>query len=377
MPKKKKKVFSNDKMKNKTIFTIFILIFVTLLFSGCSDFFSESNSSVTYESSPTNVNYSITYGYRVILTGSGRYTIEYDLDYPEVLEGDILSTEIHYDDYQQVKLATFNDMIRWNIDSNNNTGYDFLITAEVEAESFIVSDLSGENALTIQEIKDQHPTLVTQYCQAQSNETTTFIDPLNQDIKETALSVFESAKTNNSYLVAKELFKWLKQHTTYLAHSLEDNEIQSAQTTLIRGTGDCDDLSFLYMSLCKSLNIPCRFIRGFLINDNLAIQHAWVEVYVGRNIGKNGWIPVECAGTSDDVVVEVNQNFGIENTEHLRIFTDDGSNQSLIISFSGVSYKLFSENRNLDLEFISDVENYLVVKSQQLVVENSQNRFYK
>lgn len=364
-------------MKNRIYIVISFFILLTLALSGCSDFFIIDNNSVIYESHPTAVNYTITYGYKIKCTGQGKYSINYDLDLPEVLNGKILSTIIHDNNYKLVNLATYNNIIRWDFNSSENTDYELLITADVKAESFITSDLKGFDALTIEEINNYYPELVNKFCNAQSNETTVFIDPFDLDIKEKASEIYQNAKTNNSFLIAKELFKWLKQHTTYKTHELDDGEVQSAHTTFIRKTGDCDDLSFLYISLCRALKIPSRFIKGFLLNEKSVIQHLWVEIFIGGGIGKEGWIPVECAGISDDAQSEINQNFGIENAEHLRLFLDDGTNESLNISFSGISYKIFNENRNINLEFYTSVTNYLITKSQQLIIDENENRYYK
>jgi len=363
-------------MKNKFYICISIFFLITSALSGCLDFFSSSNNVIIYEASTTAVNYTITYGYKINCTGQGKYSIYYDLDIPEVLEGKILSTNIHNNNYQLVNLATYNNMIRWDFNSSDNTDYELLITADVKALSFIETDLNGYDALTIDEINNLYPNLVNQFCNAQSNETIAFIDPFDPDILETTSELYTNVKTNNSFLVAKELFEWFKQHTTYKEHLLGDNEIQSSHTTFLRGTGDCDDLSFLYMSLCRSLHIPARFIRGFLLDENSITQHVWVEVFVGGGIGRNGWIPVECAGTSSDAQTEINQSFGIENAEHLRLFIDDGSNESLNISFSGLTYRIFSESRNIDVEFYTDVTNYLISKSQQLTIDENGIRSY-
>jgi len=364
-------------MKNKIFIPIFIFVLVSSNLSGCVGFFSSSNQILIYESSPTKINYTITYGYKINCTGQGKYSIFYNLDFPEVLNGNVLSTSIHNDDYQLVNLATYNDMIKWDFNSSENTDYALLITAEVYAENFLISNLNEKDALTIEEISKFYTNIVNRFCGAQSNETTIFVNPFDEDITETAVEIYSSLKTNNSFLVAKGLFAWFKQHTTYKAHFIDDDEIQSAHTTLVRGTGDCDDLSFLYISLCRALGIPARFIKGFLLDGNSMVQHVWVEVFVGEGIGKNGWIPVECAGTSADVEPEVNQNFGIENVEHLRLFTDDGSNDSLNVSFSGITYRIFSESRSVYARFYIDISDYFISKSQQLVVDENGIRSYR
>lgn len=361
-------------MKKKITFLGLILVLLTLALSGCLDFFTEGDDSTTYVSHPTAVRYTISYGYTVECSGSGEYTLKYSCDLPELLDGVIYPVTALNNEYTEKTLATFNTVYSWEIKSTISTEYTLGITATVEAESYLVSDLNGADALTIQEINIQYSNFVDQYTQPQSNDTTTFIDPDDSNIQTIAYGVLNGAGTNNAFLVAKELFKWLKQQTTYQIHTV-NNEVQPASFTLQCKTGDCDDLSFLYISLCRAVGIPARFIRGFLIEDD-AIPHAWAEVFVGGGIGKNGWIPIECAGTSGDAEVEINQNFALESADHLRIFKDDGSNESINISLSGF-YSLYGVNRVVEPESFTNITNYYVVRSNELEIDENGYRSYK
>jgi hypothetical protein len=362
-------------MKNKNLSLLFILFLLISTFSGCIDFF-QIDGSATYESHPTSVRYIISYGYKINCTGTGRYNIFYKCDLPEVLYGWITDIIIHNDDYTNEIIATWNSVKSWNITSNLNKEYNLGVSATVQTDSFILSDLNGENALTIDEIMDIHPNISSQFTKAQSNDTTVFIDPNNPEISDISYQVLLKAGTNNSFLVAKELFKWLKQNTDYSTHFGSDN-VQTASYTLQCRSGDCDDLSFLYISLCRSLNIPARFIRGFLVEESNAIPHAWAEVFVGGNLGDNGWIPVECAGISNSIDSEIHQNFGIEDVGHLRLFKDDGSNESLNISLSGVRYKMYSKTRNINANSYSEISDYQVLRNQKLVIDGNNKRAYE
>ena len=300
-------------MNNKKITSIIILLFFfTMASSGCLDFL---DGSTTYQSHPTKIKYDIRYGYEIDCTGTGEYEIHYNCDKPEVLLGTVSSINpLYNNNYTHTTLAN-NNVTFWNISGKGSNNYELGITATVQAESFLVSDLNGEDALTIQEINILHPDLVNQYCHEQSNETITFIDPNHLGIKNTATNILSQANSNNSFALAKALFVWLKENTEYQIHQSEAG-VQPAGTTYMLKTGDCDDLSFLYISLCRSLGIPARFIRGYLIEENNGIAsagpHAWVEVFVGGDIGSNGWIPVECACKAS-IKTEIHQNFGTED----------------------------------------------------------------
>lgn len=364
-------------MLKKVVVASLILVLFTLILSGCIDSFSLGDGSTTYVAHPTKIGFTISYGYRINCSGSGDYTINYDCDTPEVLRGSIISVTVNDDGYEDRVLATHNNMKSWNITDSETTDYNLGITATIISESYIVSDLSGKNALTIDEINEQYPDLVNQYCQAQANETKVIIDPFDTDILQTAYEILNSSNTNNSFLVAKELFIWLKKHTSYKIHEIGDNEVQSASVTYQCKTGDCDDLSFLYISLCRSIGIPTRFIRGFLVEEDNAIPHAWAEVFVGGGIGNNGWIPVECAGNSDNIETEVNQNFAVKNAERLRLFKGDGTNESMIISLKGISYSTYIPDRIIDSQAYLEVVNYEVIEEKQLVIDEDNYRSYQ
>ena len=354
---------------------IFILIIINL--SGCIDFFA-GDGSTTYEAHPTKLSYKISYGYKINCTGAGglnSYNLKYDLDLPEVLEGQIIETEIHNADYEDKILATFNSVKSWDIDNNVDMEYNLGLTSTIQSESFIVSDLNGANALSIEEISSQCLIIIIQYCQEQYNETTRLVDPENPYISDKASEILHNSGTNNSFLVAKELFIWLKQNIRYQIH-LGENNAQPAETTFQIKTGDCDDLSFLYISLCRSVGIPSRFIRGFLIEEETAVPHEWVEVFVGGGLGNDGWIPVECAGVSDDIEAEVHQNFGLESAAHLRLFTDDGSNESLCFSQSSLTYVLYGSTI-VEYTNDADVNDYNILESKELFVDKNGIRSYK
>jgi transglutaminase-like putative cysteine protease len=364
-------------MKNKKIILIITAVLSFSIFSGCIEFFQDITT--TYKPFPTKLSYEIDYGYRIQITGTGKYEVRYRCDIPEILMG-VLSYDLLYKSDYTTNTIVNNSYINWTISGREDTTYELGLNARVTSESFLITDLNGKNALTIEEIKHYYPKIVKQYCNAQVIEHTTFIDPNNPNIKSISNNVLYQVDTNNSFIGAKSLFIWLKENTNYQLHDGQ-GEVQPAAVTLQKRTGDCDDLSFLYISLCRAVNIPARFIRGYLLQENknsevTATAHAWVEVFVGGIIGNGGWIPVECACCASSIEIDINQNFGIEDAFHLRLFTDDGSNESLDISLSGIHVQYY-ENQEIDLQSFSEVKNYIELASKKLVVTNDNIRYYQ
>jgi hypothetical protein len=252
------------------------------------------------------------------------------------------------------------------------------VQTTIFTETFFTPYLDGRGAATINEIAKSYPHLVHQYCTKQEKGNITYIDPQNALIKSIGTGIREKIDTNNTFLITKEIFKWLKKSTEYSLHS-NTSHVQPAYLTCQQKTGDCDDLTFLYISLCKAVGIPSRFISGYLCEEsNGSVKttgHVWAEVFVGGNLGKNGWIPVECAGTGD-IQSEVNLNFGVEKSDHIRLFIDNGSNASLSTYLEGprISY-----TSSLDIEIGSfiKINNYSVIDEKELVVTDYKKRSYK
>jgi transglutaminase-like putative cysteine protease len=362
--------------KNAWFLFITSIVFLTVLLSGCDVIISPT----IYEPTPTKVRYEISYGYFVNSTGTGKYEITYSCSLPQVLIG---TTTYHlmYNNEYQTKTIANNTFIQWNISRKDEQTYKLGILAEVESESYLVFDLKGEKALTIEEITQMYPEIVNKYTQLQANETTRFIDPHDPNIIAIAETIQGNSETNNSFLLAKTLFFWLKENIQYQTHQ-NDQGVRPAVVTLYNKAGDCDDLSFLYVSLCRAIGIPARFIRGYLLTNYengtaIATTHAWVEVFVGGSVGVNGWIPVECACCTTSIDTDTNQNFGVENAFHLRLFVDDGSNESLAYLLSGISYVTYGLNRTIKLQLFAEIQNYQELESKKLVISRENTRYYE
>ena len=77
------------------------------------------------------------------------------------------------------------------------------------------------------------------------------------------------------------------------------------------------------------------------------------------------------------VEIDVEQNFGVEDVLHLRQYTDDGSNESLALSFSGITTVSHALSRHLRASAFVVVRNLQVLTSQKLVVDHDLTRHYE
>jgi transglutaminase-like putative cysteine protease len=365
-------------VKSTGYLIITVILIIVMCFSGCQGLFP--GSSTVYQAQPTQIQYDITYGYHINSTGIGQYDITYLCDIPHITKGSVPYRVLFQHDYLTTTLSN-NTFVKWNISRDDIASFDLGISAHITTESVLVPDLTGKGASSVDKLPTLYPTVVRKYTQVQANETTAFIDPKNTQISAIAHEVQSTERTNNTFLLAKALFIWLKTNTHYQVHPGSEG-VQPAAVTLQSKGGDCDDLSFLYISLCRSLGIPARFVRGYLLTlfqngTAVAIAHAWSEVYVGESLGNLGWVPVECACCVNSVTIDVEQNFGVEDAAHLRVFTDDGSNESLTLSLSGITSVSHGLSRHIEMSAFVEVRNLQVLRSQKLVVDSNQIRHYE
>ncbi len=345
---------------------IFILVIFSLFMSGCLE---SIISEVRYESTPISLEYKISYGYYINSSGKGDFNVNYTCFVPQPINGYISNLSVigNYS-YNDLKIGS-NRIITWSFDENGRKNIKIGIEVSVKTNAFLV-DLDSTKYLDIKNISMD---IKRKYCRDQSIENKTLIQPSDLEIKNLAYSLKIS---DNAFEVAKSIFEWLKENTNYVYHP-QQSLPQSAKETLNLKSGDCDDLSILYISLCRAVGIPSRLVRGYLIEEKngkyIATPHAWAEIYVG--FGKDGWIPVECAGISKDIEAEVHQNFGIEDAFHLRLFVDNGTNESLALSSRGVRVR-YEEGLKIEMKPFVEVSDVSIGNYGSLVVRKDGRRFY-
>ncbi len=356
-------------MNNRLILFSVVLIFLVLL-SGCvqnvEHIFEKNKVSVQYEPYPTIIKYNISYGYNIDTEKSHSFDITYYCFLPHV-NGKM---EVLYPkNYTEIFIGE-NRVIKWNVKSGGSHNFSLGIRENVTSSTFLV-DLKDSESSSLSNISKN---LILQYCHVQSfgNSTVPIVDPTYPEIYAIANDIKNVTPNKNALDIAKNLFLWLKNNTSYHSHNDTDQGPQTARKTFLLKMGDCDDLSYLYISLCRAVDIPARIVKGYLIehiDDNYrAVPHAWVEVYVG---GVDGWIPVECSGTSHNWLVELHQNFGVEDAYHLRLFVGDGSNSTL--NFSTAT---FSFTEGVKIERFVSVTNLQEMNYKNLTIYTDGRRMY-
>lgn len=115
---------------------------------------------------------------------------------------------------------------------------------------------------------------------------------INDDIKKIAAELAQN--DDDLYSVVFKLSSWTKKNIKYDLSSSAANAVKSSSWVLRNKKGVCDELTNLFISLCRSLGIPARFVSGISHTNSLEFSqpwgmHGWAEVY----FPDNGWVPFD------------------------------------------------------------------------------------
>ncbi len=101
-----------------------------------------------------------------------------------------------------------------------------------------------------------------------------------------------SPKTNGSpevatvdgWKLAEKIYDWTRAHVAY-----RESDIKTAIKALEDGNGDCEELTSVFVAICRCAKIPSRMVW--------VPGHCYPEFYLEKADGKGAWFPCQIAGT--------------------------------------------------------------------------------
>ncbi len=87
------------------------------------------------------------------------------------------------------------------------------------------------------------------------------------------------AGARSGYRQVEAITRWIHENVTYQYGT--SNASTSALETANSRHGVCRDMAHLGIAMCRAMNIPARFVSGFLHELDPMDLHAWFEAYVG------------------------------------------------------------------------------------------------
>jgi transglutaminase-like putative cysteine protease len=286
---------------------IVILILFVLLVPQIRTPLFEAFNPTSYREYPQSVEFTVERNIEITNVLDHTVDIPRPEDFSNLQQVISVSTSPSYDPLNKYG----NEWMVW--DENGNA--DIKITYRMRTET-AVWDIGSEDVMTLSEaMNDDTKTgedfrfLVTKY-----NHKEWKIDPTLPEVTSLA-SQLDTGGT--IYDQIKSIFDYLDKNFEY--RTVDRGEVKSPTQTLQDGNGDCDDMSFLFISISRAMGIPSWVELGSLYDEqnNQWVGHAWISLYLPLKTGQSGLVNVDV----------VNREFLIRGANRFSDWKSDGGYQ--------------------------------------------------
>jgi hypothetical protein len=110
-----------------------------------------------------------------------------------------------------------------------------------------------------------------------------YIDPNYSEIRR-IIKEIDATEPANAWKKVELLYDWVRDNIAY-----ENGELKTVQQALRDRTGDCEEMTSIFVALCRASRIPARCV--WIPN------HCYPEFYLEDGQGEGHWFPCQVAGT--------------------------------------------------------------------------------
>lgn len=115
-----------------------------------------------------------------------------------------------------------------------------------------------------------------------------FIESKEKRIRDISKELFEENKDLPAWDQVEAVYSWVRENVAYKF----DKQPHSCLEALDKGHGDCEELSSLFIAICRARGVPARavWVPG----------HTYPEFYLVDESGKGHWFPCQAAGQNHE-----------------------------------------------------------------------------
>jgi len=108
------------------------------------------------------------------------------------------------------------------------------------------------------------------------------IETTNPKIRALAKEI--TSEHEGAWEKVEAIYDWVREHVKYV-----NGPLRGALAALNDGQGDCEELTSLFVALCRNIGVPARIVW--------VPGHTYPEFYLEDDQGKGYWFPCQAAGT--------------------------------------------------------------------------------
>ncbi|MDD5086150.1 MAG: transglutaminase domain-containing protein, partial [Candidatus Nanoarchaeia archaeon] len=143
------------------------------------------------------------------------------------------------------------------------------------------------------------------------------------------------------YIAVHKIAEWVSENVEY---DLKYGDTTEKSSWVLKNkVGTCDEISALFISLCRAVKIPARYVSGIAYSNIPELEgfgnHAWADVYFPGY----GWVPF-------DVTYK---EFGMINPTHVKMKTSfDSRELSTSYEWKGRNFEIEAEKLDVNAKVI-------------------------
>lgn len=186
-----------------------------------------------------------------------------------------------------------------------------------------------------------------------------FID-VNDDIRKKARELVKDEDDLDEAVF--KIADWTRKNIEYDLSTLTADVVQPSSWVMKNRIGVCDEVTNLFVSMLRAVNIPVRYVSGVVYSnlDNNWGAHAWAEVYFPGY----GWVPYDI----------IYGQYGWLDPSHIKLQEGKGSGEASVSytwrargvnveSPEGLSIKVKETNKGKELEPIVKLDVHVLKNS--------------
>ncbi len=170
-----------------------------------------------------------------------------------------------------------------------------------------------------------------EYLIGQNGEKRYVIDPDYSKIKETTSKLVKGK--NNVEDELRVIYDFIVQNFHYVTE--RSGEPKTAPETWNSREGDCDELSFVFVSMARSVGIPAWVEYGLLYNGHTWSEHAWVGAPVPYT---GGLAKVNIDVTAEVGRKDLGRGFLVRDPFRITEWIEDGNSKHLNAYYDYITY---------------------------------------
>ncbi|MBN2052981.1 transglutaminase domain-containing protein [Candidatus Woesearchaeota archaeon] len=258
---------------NKKLIVMFFLIFFLSSFA-----FAQSDELFNYRT--LSLNLLLTNEFNVVPT-SNNYAIDYAS--AELSWYPVEDFRQRVDDLSTEPMAKFNEgqgfFFEWR--NPGTTHFEILEKSSISTKSDFLF-VTRKVGFPIKDLETDY----SEYLQPQD------IIDVNEQIRQAAFEAVQGE--NDLYSAVYKIALWVEDNVEYDLSTITAEANQKASWVMENRKGVCDEITSLFISMCRSVGIPARFVTG-LSYSNINLQnngwgpHGWAEIY----FPDFGWVPFD------------------------------------------------------------------------------------